>query len=205
MSSDRAPLAARDVMSAHARDTKLLSFLSTQAAAIAFSYAHTILDWFVGLFGMDRTVLSQTAAALLGLNALLYAAWAIAIALALRGDRAWMAATFVLTFGWAVLVSGGSILFCLPRAPPSRPTGTSCTSAASSSGDGHPYWLGERCAPATHRSRADPRPSRASLRAIGPGPTSKHRSRRIRARGQPRGTHSRSDRPLAEGTPRRRS
>jgi hypothetical protein len=101
-------------MSTHSEDQPLQPFLWTQAAAIAFSYAHTIMDWFVGLFGTDRAVLSPSAAILLGLDALVYAGWAVALALALRGDRAWMAAVLVFTFGWAFLVNGGSILFCLP-------------------------------------------------------------------------------------------
>ena len=92
----------------------LQPLLWTQAGAIAFSYAHTIMDWFVGLFGTDRAVLSPSAAVLLGLDALVYAGWAIALARALRGDRGWMAAVLTFTFGWAFLVNGGSILFCLP-------------------------------------------------------------------------------------------
>ncbi len=87
-------------------------FLWAQAAAIAFSYAHTLQDWIVGLFGTAEGVLSLTAALLLALTALVYAGWSIA--LALHGDRAWMAAVFVFTFGWAFLVNGGAILFCLP-------------------------------------------------------------------------------------------
>ncbi len=87
-------------------------FLWTQAAAILFSYAHAIQDWFVGLFGTDRAVMTPSAAILLGLEGLLYAAWAVA--LALRADRAWMATAFVLTFGWALGANGLSILFCLP-------------------------------------------------------------------------------------------
>ena len=101
-------------MTTHSDAQPLQPFLWTQAGAIAFSYAHTIMDWFVGLFGTDRAVLSPSAAVLLGLDALVYAAWAIALALALRGDRAWMAAVLIFTFGWALLVNGGSILFCLP-------------------------------------------------------------------------------------------
>lgn len=39
--------------------------LWTQASAIAFSFTHAVLDWFVGLFGTDRAYLSPTGAALL--------------------------------------------------------------------------------------------------------------------------------------------
>lgn len=95
--------------------------LWTQAGAIAFSFTHAVLDWFVGLFGTDRAYLSPTAAALLGLEGLLYAGWAIA--LALRGERTWMAIVFVFTFGWALLFNGSSIVFCLPPCPALSPYG----------------------------------------------------------------------------------
>jgi hypothetical protein len=88
------------------------AFLLTQAAAIAFSFVHAVMDWYVGLFGTDRAVMSVTAAGLLGLEGLLYAGWAVA--LALRADSAWMAVVFALTLGWAFLANGGSIFFCLP-------------------------------------------------------------------------------------------
>ncbi|HET8568968.1 MAG TPA: hypothetical protein VFM93_08290 [Candidatus Limnocylindria bacterium] len=102
----------------HASDRVLLW---TQASAIAFSFAHAILDWFVGLFGTDRAYLSPTAAAFLGLEGVLYAGWAIA--LALRGERTWMALVFVITFGWALLFNGSSIVFCLPPCPTLAPYG----------------------------------------------------------------------------------
>lgn len=88
------------------------AFLWTQAAAIALSFAHTVLDWHVGLFGVDRAVLTGSAAALLGIQGTIYAGWTIGMALS--AERAWMAAVLVFSFGWAFLASGSSILFCLP-------------------------------------------------------------------------------------------
>ncbi|MEO7296509.1 MAG: hypothetical protein ABIZ57_10215 [Candidatus Limnocylindria bacterium] len=110
-------------MSVTSEGRPLKSFLWSQAAAIAFSYAHTLMDWVVGLFGTDRATLSLASASLLGLNAAVYAGWAVALALAVRGDRAAMAAVLVFTFGWAFLVNGGSILFCLPPCPALAPYG----------------------------------------------------------------------------------
>ena len=95
--------------------------LCAQGLAIAFSFAHTLEDWYVGLFGTDRANLSPLAGALLALHALIYAAWAIA--LATQRDRAWMAVVFVFTFGWAFLVSGVSIAFCLPPCAALAPYG----------------------------------------------------------------------------------
>lgn len=104
----------------HASDRLLLW---TQASVIAFSFVHAIVDWFVGLFGTDRAYLSPMAAAFLGLEGALYASWAIALALALRGDRTGMAIVFVFTFGWAFLFNGSSIVFCLPPCPALAPYG----------------------------------------------------------------------------------
>lgn len=106
------------VMSMHSDDRL---FLWTQASAIAFSFTHAILDWFVGLFGTDRAYLSPTAAAFLGLEGLLYAGWAIALALC--AERTWMAVAFAFTFGWALLANGASIAFCLPPCPALSPYG----------------------------------------------------------------------------------
>lgn len=97
------------------------SFLWTQAAAIAFGYAHTIEDWYVGLFGTDRATLSFSAAALLALQGLVYAGWAIA--LARHADRAWLSAVFVFAFGWTFLTNGSAIVFCLPPCPALVPYG----------------------------------------------------------------------------------
>ncbi|HET8568959.1 MAG TPA: hypothetical protein VFM93_08245 [Candidatus Limnocylindria bacterium] len=97
--------------------------LWTQASAIAFSFTHAVLDWFVGLFGTDRAYLSPTAAALLGLEGILYAAWAVALPLALRGERTWMAVVLTFSFGWAFLANGTSIVFCLPPCPALSPYG----------------------------------------------------------------------------------
>lgn len=104
----------------HSSDRLLLW---TQAGAIAFSFMHAILDWFVGLFGTDRAYLSPVAAAFLGLEGLLYAGWAIALTLALAGERTWLAVVFVFTFGWALLANGASIVFCLPPCPALSPYG----------------------------------------------------------------------------------
>jgi hypothetical protein len=98
-------------------------FLWTQAGAIAFSFTHAILDWIIGLFGTDRAYLSPAPAAFLGLEGLLYAGWAVALTLALAGERTWMAVVFVFTFGWAVLGNGASIVFCLPPCPVLSPYG----------------------------------------------------------------------------------
>lgn len=105
------------------RDSDDRLLLWTQGAAIAFSFAHAIMDWFVGLFGTDRANLSPAAASLLGLEGLMYAGWATALALALGGERTWMAVVFVFTVGWAFLANGGSILFCLPPCPALLPYG----------------------------------------------------------------------------------
>jgi hypothetical protein len=99
------------------------SFLWSQAGAIAFSYAHAVLDWFVGLFGTDRGYLSPKAATFLGLEGVLYAGWAIALALAMRGERSWMAIVLVFTFGWGFLANGTSIVFCLPPCAALAPYG----------------------------------------------------------------------------------
>jgi hypothetical protein len=105
------------------------SFLCAQAAAIAFSYVHTLEDWFVGLLGTDRASLSPVGSR---------AARARRPDLRGMGDRplhvsgSRVAGCRVRLHVWVgVPVNSVSIAFCLP---PLLLTATSPTCVASSAG-----------------------------------------------------------------------
>ena len=89
-------------------------WLPAHTLAIGFSLSHLILDWHLDLFGpLNPNSLSTVQAFVLVLGAVVYAAWAGALALASQGSRRGLVVTLVLS-GLGGLGNGLSIVACLP-------------------------------------------------------------------------------------------
>lgn len=89
-------------------------WVASGALAFAFSSAHFVLDWHIGLFGDRSDAVSPLQAVLVWLVAGLGALWLVAFAAAGR-DEGWGFALLVpLSIAWAVGGNGIPILFCPP-------------------------------------------------------------------------------------------
>lgn len=82
--------------------------------ALAFSLAHLIMDWHIGLFGASSESISALQAALVWLVSLVYAWWGVSLAAASRGARAGLLSLLGLSAVWAFLGNGVPIVFCPP-------------------------------------------------------------------------------------------
>ena len=96
------------------RTTPLTRCLVLNALALAFSLAHLLVDWHIGLFGASSQAVSGSQAALLWLASFLYAGWGLGLAAAARGARAGLLSLVTLSAGWAALGNGLPLVFCLP-------------------------------------------------------------------------------------------
>src|ERR687885_763435 len=96
-------------------------WLQLNVLALAFSLAHVIADWHIGLFGASSEAMSAPQAALLWLISGLYAWWGLSLAAAARGPRAGLLGLVALSAGWAALGNGLPIVFCLPPCPGAFP------------------------------------------------------------------------------------
>ena len=95
--------------------------LQLNVLALAFSLAHVVADWHIGLFGASSEAMSAPQAALLWLVSGLYAWWGLSLAAAARGARAGLLGLVALSAGWAALGNGLPIVFCPPPYPGAFP------------------------------------------------------------------------------------
>ena len=84
------------------------------ALALAFSLAHFLVDWHIGLFGASSESLSGLQAALIGLVCFVYAWWGVSLAAAAQGARAGLLSLATLSAGWSLLGNGLPLAFCPP-------------------------------------------------------------------------------------------
>ncbi|MAG36924.1 MAG: hypothetical protein CL878_11875 [Dehalococcoidia bacterium] len=89
-------------------------WLWLNALALAFSLAHLLLDWHVGVFGASSDSVSVLQGGLLVLIAAVYAWWGLSLATAGRGQRSGLVWLLILSAGWAFAGNGLAILACLP-------------------------------------------------------------------------------------------
>ena len=103
------------------RTVLLTRCLQLNVLALAFSLAHVVADWHIGLFGASSAAMSAPQAALLWLVSGLYAWWGLSLAAAARGARSGLLSLVALSAGWAALGNGLPIVFCLPPCPGAFP------------------------------------------------------------------------------------
>lgn len=90
------------------------AWLALNGLAIAFSLAHLIMDWHIGLFGPSTPQISPLQATLVWLICLAYGWWGLALGLASQGHRPGLTSLIVLSAGWSFAGNGLPILACPP-------------------------------------------------------------------------------------------
>jgi hypothetical protein len=99
------------------RKTSLPIWLLMNAAALAFTLAHVLIDFQIGLFGETSLTMTPLQAANAFITSLVFASWSASMAMAASGSSKGYSATFALVIGWAILSNGLVAVFAAP--PPS--------------------------------------------------------------------------------------
>lgn len=92
-----------------------LAMILWNAAALAASLAHVLIDYHIGLFGESSPTMSPLQAVIILILCLVYGCWSISLGLATSGYRAGLLGSFAFTVVWAFLASGlVGLAACLP-------------------------------------------------------------------------------------------
>jgi len=95
--------------------------IALQAAALASSLLHALVDVWIGIFGRGQAIRAGEAATLVAI-AVLYAWWALLFSVAARRDALW--GLLALAGFWAAFTSGAiGFAFCVPPCAGAPPLG----------------------------------------------------------------------------------
>lgn len=90
------------------------AWLVVNAAALAASLAHVLIDAHIGLFGLTSPIMSGLQAANILLICLVVGWWSLSLAAAHGGSRSALASALTLAIGWALLGNGAVFVLAPP-------------------------------------------------------------------------------------------
>jgi hypothetical protein len=93
------------------------AWLLLNAAALASTLAHTLIDQHIGLFGETSSFMSPLQAGNILMQILLLSVWIISLALAFSGRKEYLSIALTMAAGWALVGNGAAAVIAAP--PPS--------------------------------------------------------------------------------------